>query len=77
MELEEEVSGSTTITGFHKPTQYVLQALLARRTLFNTVGYFNVAPRQVDATNWFLRAAEHGASWSCYPMFWCIVASSE
>jgi glycosyltransferase involved in cell wall biosynthesis len=41
---------------------YVLQALLARRALFKTVGNFNVALLYAaDATEWFVRAIEHGA----------------
>jgi len=49
----------------HRMTQpvpgYVPQALLARHTLFETVGHFDVALRHADSTDWFLRAAEHGA----------------
>jgi glycosyltransferase involved in cell wall biosynthesis len=40
---------------------YVPQTLLARRTLFEAVGSFSVALRHADSTDWFLRAAEHGA----------------
>ena len=40
---------------------YVPQTLLARRAVFETVGHFNVALRHADSTDWFLRAAEHGA----------------
>jgi glycosyltransferase involved in cell wall biosynthesis len=40
---------------------YVPQALLARRTLFETVGHFTTALRYAHATDLFLRAAEHGA----------------
>lgn len=40
---------------------YISQALLARRTLFNTTGWFNTDLRHGDVKDWFLRAAEHGA----------------
>lgn len=40
---------------------YVPQALLARRTLFEIVGHFNIALRHADSTDWFLRVIEHGA----------------
>jgi glycosyltransferase involved in cell wall biosynthesis len=40
---------------------YYTGTLLARRTLFDRVGRFNTAFRHGDATEWFLRAAEHGA----------------
>jgi glycosyltransferase involved in cell wall biosynthesis len=40
---------------------YVPQTLLARRAVFETVGYFNVRLRHADSTDWFLRAAEYGA----------------
>jgi glycosyltransferase involved in cell wall biosynthesis len=40
---------------------YVLQAVMARRRLFDSVGYFNTALRVADSTEWFLRAAEYGA----------------
>jgi glycosyltransferase involved in cell wall biosynthesis len=39
---------------------YVPQALLARRAVFETLGKFNGALRHADATDWFLRAADHG-----------------
>jgi glycosyltransferase involved in cell wall biosynthesis len=40
---------------------YVPQAFLARRSLFETVGNFNVALRHADATDWLLRAVDQGA----------------
>jgi len=40
---------------------FVPQTLMARRSLFDTVGCFNDALRHADSTDWFLRAAEHGA----------------
>jgi len=40
---------------------FVPQTLMARRSLFDTVGCFNEALRHADSTDWFLRAAEHGA----------------
>jgi len=40
---------------------YVTQTLLARRALFDRVGQFNPALGHGDSTEWFLRAAEHGA----------------
>jgi glycosyltransferase involved in cell wall biosynthesis len=39
---------------------YTSQALLARRTVFDTVGPFGTALREGDAKDWFLRAAEQG-----------------
>ena len=36
------------------------QALLARRAVFEAVGNFNGALRHADATDSFLRAADHG-----------------
>jgi glycosyltransferase involved in cell wall biosynthesis len=36
--------------------------LLARRSLFDTVGRFDPALRHGNDTDWFLRAAEHGAT---------------
>ncbi len=46
---------------------YVPQTLLARRGIFETVGYFNVTLRHADSTDWFLRAAEHGAIMEILP----------
>lgn len=40
---------------------YITSALLARHTLFHTVGQFDAALRHGDDTDWFLRVAEHGA----------------
>ena len=40
---------------------YVTQTLLARRTLFNSVGHFNTSRRVGDPLDWFLRAGEQGA----------------
>jgi len=40
---------------------YVTGTLLARRSLFETVGPFNVALPHGDSTDWFLRATELGA----------------
>jgi glycosyltransferase involved in cell wall biosynthesis len=39
---------------------YYVSTLLARRTVFDAVGQFNPVLRHSDATEWFLRAAEHG-----------------
>jgi glycosyltransferase involved in cell wall biosynthesis len=39
---------------------YLIQALLARRTLFDTVGFFDPALRLSEDTDWFLRAFEKG-----------------
>lgn len=39
---------------------YAMQALLARRSVFDRVGVFNTALRVVDDTDWFLRAIELG-----------------
>ena len=41
---------------------YSTGTLLARRALFSTVGQFNPAIKHADDTEWFLRAAEIGAS---------------
>jgi glycosyltransferase involved in cell wall biosynthesis len=40
---------------------YVTETLLARHSLFNAVGPFNATLNHGDSTDWFLRAAEHGA----------------
>jgi glycosyltransferase involved in cell wall biosynthesis len=40
---------------------YITTTLLARRALFDAVGQFDTALGHGDATDWFLRAAEHGA----------------
>ncbi len=40
---------------------YVTATLLARRTLFERIGQFNPTLGHGDNTDWFLRAAEHGA----------------
>jgi glycosyltransferase involved in cell wall biosynthesis len=40
---------------------YVPQTLLARRSLFDAIGHFNVSLKHADATDWFLRASDHGA----------------
>jgi glycosyltransferase involved in cell wall biosynthesis len=40
---------------------YYTSTLLARRSVFDTVGQFNPALWHSDATEWFLRATEHGA----------------
>lgn len=40
---------------------YVTATLLARHSLFNAVGPFNATLNHGDSTDWFLRAAEHGA----------------
>jgi glycosyltransferase involved in cell wall biosynthesis len=41
---------------------YSTGTLLARRALFTTVGQFNPTIKHADDTEWFLRAAETGAS---------------
>lgn len=41
---------------------YSTGTLLARRDLFDTVGWFNATIRHADDTEWFLRASEHGAT---------------
>jgi glycosyltransferase involved in cell wall biosynthesis len=46
---------------------YVTQTLLARRTLFHTVGQFNSILRLGEDTDWFLRAAEHGTVMELLP----------
>jgi glycosyltransferase involved in cell wall biosynthesis len=46
---------------------YVTVTLLARRSLFEAVGPFNAALRHGDSTDWFLRAAEHGAVMELLP----------
>jgi glycosyltransferase involved in cell wall biosynthesis len=40
---------------------YTWVTLLARRTLFETIGPLNPALQHADKTEWLLRAAEHGA----------------
>jgi glycosyltransferase involved in cell wall biosynthesis len=46
---------SKPVPGYHSET------LLARRSIFETLGPFNPALRHADKTDWFLRAAESGA----------------
>ncbi len=46
---------------------YVTPTLLARKALFEKVGQFNPALRLGDGTDWFLRAAEHGAVMALLP----------
>ena len=53
--LTDAVPGYTTVT------------LLARRTLFDTVGRFNSALQHGDSTEWFLRAVEHGVVMELLP----------
>ena len=55
---------------------YVPQALLVHRALFETVSHFG-ALRHADATDWFLRAAEHGAMMEVFPDVLSIVAFME
>jgi glycosyltransferase involved in cell wall biosynthesis len=59
-ELQEEAERFTN----HRISQplpgYVPQTVLARRSLFETVGHFNTALRHADSTDWFLRVIEHG-----------------
>jgi len=46
---------------------YITQTLLARRTLFETVGYFDDTLRVGDVADWFLRAAERKATMELLP----------
>jgi glycosyltransferase involved in cell wall biosynthesis len=46
---------------------YVTQTLLARRTLFDSVGHFDTSRRVGDPMDWFLRAAERGAVMELLP----------
>ena len=46
---------------------YVTITLLARRTLFDTVGQFNPSLWFSDASDWFLRAGERGAVMELLP----------
>ena len=46
---------------------YVTSTLLARRQLFERIGEFNAGLRLGDGTDWFLRAAEHGAVMELLP----------
>ncbi len=46
---------------------YVTQTLLARRRLFDSVGYFDTSRRLGDPMDWFLRAAEQGAAMELLP----------
>lgn len=40
---------------------YVTQTLMARRGVFETVGFFDASLRHGDDTDWFLRASDQGA----------------
>ncbi len=46
---------------------YVTATLLARRSVFDTVGQFDPTLGHGDSTEWFLRAAEHGAVMELLP----------
>jgi glycosyltransferase involved in cell wall biosynthesis len=46
---------------------YITSTLLARRILFHTVGEFDATLHHGDDTDWFLRAAEHGAIMESLP----------
>jgi glycosyltransferase involved in cell wall biosynthesis len=46
---------------------YVTVTLLARRNLFDTVGYFDTSRRVGDPMDWFLRAAEQGTVMELLP----------
>jgi glycosyltransferase involved in cell wall biosynthesis len=46
---------------------YVTQTLLARRTLFDSVGCFDTSRRVGDPMDWFLRAGEMGAVMELLP----------
>jgi glycosyltransferase involved in cell wall biosynthesis len=46
---------------------YVTQTLMARRVLFEAIGLFDSALSHSDSTDWFLRAAEHGAVMELLP----------
>ena len=46
---------------------YVTQTLLARRTLFDSVGCFDTSRRVGDPMDWFLRAGEKGAVMELLP----------
>ena len=60
-ELGEEAARSREHPRFAQAVPgYSTVTLLARRTLFETVGRFNPALQHGDSTEWFLRAAEHG-----------------
>jgi GT2 family glycosyltransferase len=67
-ELSEEAARSRE---HHRLAQavpgYSTVTLLARRTLFETVGGFNPALQHGDSTEWFLRVAEHGAVMELLP----------
>jgi glycosyltransferase involved in cell wall biosynthesis len=60
-----ELNAPAVLSQDHRLTQslpgYVTETLLARRTLFDTVGQFDPTLGHADNTEWFLRAAEHGA----------------
>jgi len=61
-ELQEEAARLRNHRYAQPQVGYLLQALLARRTLFDTVGHFNSALPYGggDDVDWFLRAAEQG-----------------
>ena len=46
---------------------YTTTTLLARRTLFDSVGGFDPVVQHGDSTEWFLRVAEHGAVMELLP----------
>jgi len=52
---------SRPVPGYHSDT------LLARRSVFDTVGAFNPELRHADKTQWFLRAAEKGIAIELLP----------
>src|SRR5262245_32159351 len=66
-----ELHGEAARFHNHRLTQalpgYVTQTLLARRSLFDRIGYFNDALRAGDVKDWFFRAAEQGAVMELLP----------
>jgi glycosyltransferase involved in cell wall biosynthesis len=60
-ELEEEAQKYRNHRISLPMPAYVTGTLLARRSAFDTVGFFNIDLGHGDGTEWFLRASERGA----------------
>jgi len=69
-----EGSGPSGTRGHQKTAPqpgYIMQTLLARRHVFETVGLLNTTLRQGEDTEWFLRAVERGIVSEVLPEVLC------
>jgi GT2 family glycosyltransferase len=66
-ELRHAASQSRDHRLTHAVAGYLTGTLLARRSAFETVGFFDTALQYGDAMDWFTRAAERGLSIKLIP----------